>query len=110
SVVEAPPPALERAISNLVDNAVKFDDTGGPIDVLVADGAVTVLDRGPGIADGDAARVFDRFYRADGARSLPGSGLGLSIVREVAVANGGHVLAEARPGGGASVGFKLPTA
>ncbi len=108
SVVEAPPPALERAVSNLVDNAAKFDQTGGPIDVVVEDGAVTVLDRGPGITDVDAARVFDRFFRADGARSLPGSGLGLSIVREVAVGNGGTVLATSRPGGGASVGFRLP--
>ncbi len=51
---------------------------------------VEVLDRGPGIADGDLVRVFDRFYRAADARCLPGSGLGLSIVREVATAHGGH--------------------
>lgn len=108
SVVEAPPPALERAISNLIDNAAKFDPTGGPIEVVVADGALTVLDRGPGIPPGDEARIFDRFYRADGARALPGSGLGLSIVREVAVSNGGDVAASARPGGGAVVGFNLP--
>jgi two-component system sensor histidine kinase MprB len=108
SVVEAPPPALERAISNLIDNAAKFDPGDGPIDVVVADGELTVLDRGPGIPPGDEARIFDRFYRSDGARSLPGSGLGLSIVREVAAGNGGAVAASARPGGGAVVGFHLP--
>ena len=99
SVVEASPPALERAISNLIDNAAKFDDpTGGPIEVVVDGGELTVLDRGPGIAPGDETRVFDRFYRAEGARSLPGSGLGLSIVREVAIGNGGSVGRVAPPG------------
>jgi two-component system sensor histidine kinase MprB len=108
SVVEVSPPALERAISNLIDNAAKFDESGQPIEVVVADGELTVLDRGPGIAPGDETRVFDRFYRAEDARSLPGSGLGLSIVREVAVGNGGSVVAAPRPGGGAQVGFRLP--
>jgi two-component system sensor histidine kinase MprB len=108
SAVEAPLPAVERAVSNLVDNAAKFDQTGGPIELVVDGGAVTVLDRGPGIPAGDEARVFDRFYRAEGARSRPGSGLGLSIVRDVAVRNGGAVISAPRPGGGAVVGFRLP--
>ena len=108
SAVEAPLPAVERAVSNLVDNAAKFDQSGGPIEVVVEAGVVTVLDRGPGIAPGDETRVFDRFYRAEAARSRPGSGLGLSIVRDVAVRNGGSVISEPRPGGGAVVGFRLP--
>ena len=107
SMVEASAPAVERAISNLVDNAAKFDRSGGPIDVVVADRSVVVHDRGPGIAVEDRERVFDRFYRAEGARSLPGSGLGLSIVREVAERNGGTVLVTERPGGGVSVGFTM---
>jgi two-component system sensor histidine kinase MprB len=108
SVVEAPPPALERAISNLVDNAAKFDPGSGPIEIEVAAGRLVVLDRGPGIADADAARLFDRFYRAEDARAQPGSGLGLSIVRDVVERAGGRVEATTRPGGGASVGFSLP--
>jgi two-component system, OmpR family, sensor histidine kinase MprB len=108
SAVEAPLPAVERAMSNLLDNAAKFDQTGGPIEMDVQAGVVTVLDRGPGIPPGEETRVFDRFYRAEGARSRPGSGLGLSIVRDVAVRNGGSVIAEPRPGGGAVVGFRLP--
>lgn len=108
SVVEAPPPSLERAITNLVDNAAKFDRTGGAIDVSVVAGRVTVSDRGPGIADADAKRVFDRFYRSEDARALPGSGLGLSIVRDIVERAGGSVDAAARPGGGAIVGFQLP--
>jgi two-component system sensor histidine kinase MprB len=110
SVVEAPPPALERAISNLVDNAAKFDSGAGPIDIEVAGGRLVVHDRGPGIAEADARRIFDRFYRAEGARALPGSGLGLSIVRDVVERSGGRVEAAPRQGGGATVGFTLPLA
>ena len=99
--------ALERAVGNLVENAAKFDPGGEPIEVHIRDGRVTVLDRGPGISADDATRVFDRFYRADGARSLPGSGLGLSIVADVARAHDGTVFAGTRPGGGAAVGFTV---
>ena len=108
SVVMGPPPALERAVSNLVDNAAKFDASSGSIDIEIADGRLVVMDRGPGIAATDVARVFDRFYRAEDARSRPGSGLGLSIVREVVERAGGSVEASARSGGGAVVGFRLP--
>jgi two-component system, OmpR family, sensor histidine kinase MprB len=108
SVVEAPPAALERAISNLVDNAAKFDAGNGPIEIQIAAGRLVVLDRGPGISTADAGRLFDRFYRAADARALPGSGLGLSIVRDVVERAGGHVEAAQRPGGGAIVGFSLP--
>ena len=108
SLVDAPPSEVERAISNLVDNAAKFDPSGQPIEIAVAGGRLVVLDRGPGIAAADQARVFDRFFRSDPARALPGSGLGLSIVREVVERHGGTVEASARPGGGASVGFTLP--
>jgi two-component system sensor histidine kinase MprB len=108
SVVLASPAALERAVSNLVDNAAKFDASSGPIDIEITAGRLVVADRGPGIAPDDVNRVFDRFYRADDARSRPGSGLGLSIVREVVERAGGTVEAAARPGGGAIVGFRLP--
>ena len=101
------PKALERAISNLVDNALKFDSTGGPVEVTVSAAAIVVADRGPGLQPADEPRIFDRFYRADAARSLPGSGLGLSIVAEVAAAHGGAGFAHAREGGGAYIGFRL---
>ncbi len=100
--------ALERAVGNLIENAAKFDGAGTvPIEVEVAAGTVTVADRGPGIADELVPRVFDRFYRAEDARSLPGSGLGLAIVRDVAVTHDGEVFARSRPGGGAVVGFSV---
>ena len=73
----------------------------------IREGRIAVLDRGPGIDAGDSARVFDRFYRASAARSLPGSGLGLSIVQDVAQTHGGSVFAGTRPGGGAQVGFTV---
>lgn len=104
------PQALERAVGNLIENAVKFDEQpGGRIDVVVRNGRIEVSDRGPGIDDADLPHVFDRFYRAVGARSRPGSGLGLSIVNDVATMHGGTAFATNRPGGGATVGISLPT-
>ncbi len=109
SALAGRPAALERAVSNLIDNAAKFDDgDASPVEVTVRRGRVTVCDRGPGIDHADLPHVFDRFYRAVPARSRPGSGLGLAIVRDVAEAHGGHVFAEAREGGGACVGFEVP--
>lgn len=108
ATVMAPPSGLDRAITNLVENACKFDTSGGPIRVVVEGGAVSVLDRGPGIPADDLPQVFDRFHRSDAARAMPGSGLGLSIVREVVEAHGGTVGAAPRDGGGAVVGFALP--
>ena len=107
SVVTAQRSGVQRAISCLLENATKFDTTGGTIEITVGDDTVTVLDRGSGIPEGDLDRVFDRFHRADAARTMPGSGLGLSIVREVARQHGGDAFASNRPGGGASVGFRL---
>ncbi|MEU5318872.1 HAMP domain-containing sensor histidine kinase [Streptomyces sp. NPDC021056] len=108
------PGMLTRAVSNLVENAAKFDRAGrSPIEITVTGPArpgtvrVEVLDRGPGITEADLIRIFDRFYRAADARSLPGSGLGLSIVREVALAHGGAPFALRRDGGGSAIGFTV---
>lgn len=99
--------SLQRAVSCLIDNACKFDSTDLPIEVVVADGSITVADHGPGIPPDELPRVFDRFHRAETARALPGSGLGLSIVREVARRHGGDAVAENQPSGGARVGFTV---
>ncbi|MER5179798.1 ATP-binding protein [Streptomyces sp. NPDC002896] len=115
TVVEGRPAALQRAVSNLVENAAKFDPGGSaPIEIVVTGAAdaggtarVEVRDRGPGIAEEHLPRVFDRFYRAPDARGLPGSGLGLSIVREVAASHGGIPFARRRAGGGAVIGFTV---
>jgi two-component system sensor histidine kinase MprB len=107
AVVRGRPHGLERAISNLVDNALKFDGGTGPIEVVVRGGTVTVLDRGPGIDEADRPYVFDRFFRSVNARSRPGSGLGLSIVRQVAVRHDGTVFVHARDGGGTAIGFTV---
>ncbi len=103
----ARPSSIDRAVSNLIDNATKFAPNG-PIDVTVRGGRVEVADRGPGLDPADIGHVFDRFFRATSARSRPGSGLGLAIVRDAAEAHGGYVFAENRDGGGAALGFAIP--
>jgi len=108
SIVMVRPALLERAISNLIDNAAKFDRSNSPIEIVVNRGAIIVSDRGPGIPEADLSFVFERFHRSVTARTMPGSGLGLSIVAEVATSHGGTVVARNRPGGGAEVGFILP--
>jgi two-component system sensor histidine kinase MprB len=110
SVVVGVPARLERAIANLLDNAVKWSPPGGEIEVRVARGEVTVRDHGPGIDADDLPHVFDRFYRAPSARALPGSGLGLSIVKQVAEEHGGTVAIESPNGGGTLVRLTLPLA
>ena len=107
SVVRGDGPRLARAVGNLLDNAAKWSPPGETVEVDVRDGTVVVRDHGPGIADEDLARVFDRFYRAPSARGLPGSGLGLAIVRQVAEAHGGRVTAERADGGGARFRLEL---
>jgi two-component system sensor histidine kinase MprB len=107
--VRVDPVLLERAISNLLDNAVKYSPPGAPIEVIVRDGQVVVADHGPGVADEDLPRIFDRFYRAAGARSKPGAGLGLAIVREAAEAHGGKATVESSSGG-ARFTLTLPAA
>jgi two-component system sensor histidine kinase MprB len=107
SVVAAVPDRLDRAVSNLLDNAVKWSPDGGPVEVRVADGEVSVRDHGPGITPADLPHVFDRFYRGGDARGRPGSGLGLAIVRQVAEAHGGSVAAEPASGGGTCLRLQL---
>jgi len=101
---------LERAIANLLDNAAKWSPAGSVVEVRLADGLLTVRDHGPGIGEADAPHIFERFYRATSARSMPGSGLGLSIVRRVAEAHGGTIAFEPAPGGGTLMRLRLPLA
>jgi two-component system, OmpR family, sensor histidine kinase MprB len=86
---------LKTAVRNLLDNAAKFSPPGAPVEVRLHAGELTVRDHGPGIPPADLPHVFDRFYRAAQARGVPGSGLGLSIVSQVAESHGGTVRAEA---------------
>ena len=94
---------IERAVTNLLDNAAKWSPAGAAVEVQLGGGVLTVRDRGPGFHDEDLPFVFDRFHRAADARSKPGSGLGLAIVRETAEAHGGFVEAANASGGGAVV-------
>jgi two-component system sensor histidine kinase MprB len=107
-VVQGVAARLDRAVSNLLDNAAKWSPPEGEIEVNVKDGELSVRDHGPGIDPSDLPYVFDRFYRAPAARGLPGSGLGLAIVRQVAESHGGRVWAEAAGRNGALLRLRLP--
>lgn len=106
--VQGDPTGLDRAVVNLLDNAVKFSPAGGTVTVRLSRGEYTVRDQGPGIDPADLPRVFERFYRSDSARSLPGSGLGLAIVAQVAEETGGSIKLEPAPGGGTLARLTVP--
>jgi two-component system sensor histidine kinase MprB len=102
--------SLERAVTNLLDNAAKWSPEHGLVTVRLEEGTLYVADQGPGISPEDLPHVFDRFYRSVESRTMPGSGLGLSIVRAVAERHGGKVFAGAGPDGGAAFWFRIPGA
>ncbi|MGW4064192.1 HAMP domain-containing sensor histidine kinase [Amycolatopsis sp. NPDC004747] len=103
--------ALERAVLNVLDNAIKFSPPGSVIRVRGEPGRLVVTDQGPGIPVGDRQRAFARFWRAPAARALPGSGLGLAIVADTVRAHGGRVwFADPSPGQGTCVHIELPRA
>ncbi len=101
---------LERAVTNLLDNSVKWSPPGGTIRVQLEGDRLRVADQGPGISEADLPFIFDRFYRGDTARQTPGTGLGLSIVAQTVAQHGGWI----RPGrsaqGGAEFTVQLPGA
>ncbi|MDA8147443.1 MAG: HAMP domain-containing sensor histidine kinase [Actinomycetota bacterium] len=106
--VDAPRGRIERAVGNLLDNALKWSPDHGVVEVACREGTVTVRDHGPGVDDIDLSRIFDRFYRAPAARGKPGSGLGLAIVAQVATEEHGTVGVANAGDGGAVFTFRLP--
>jgi two-component system, OmpR family, sensor histidine kinase MprB len=101
---------LERAITNLLDNAVKWSPPNGTIRVQLEGDRLRVADQGPGISDADMPFIFDRFYRGDTARQTSGTGLGLSIVAQTVSQHGGWVKAGRSAQGGAEFTIQLPGA
>jgi two-component system, OmpR family, sensor histidine kinase MprB len=112
TLVTASPEQVDRAVTNLLDNAIKWSPPGAEVEVTLREGVLSVRDRGPGFKERDLPHVFDRFYRAADARRQPGSGLGLAIVRQAVEAHGGHAEAANDPRGGArlEVSFGRPAA
>ncbi len=104
------PQLLQRAVTNLLDNAAKWSPADGVIRVGLSRGVLVVSDDGPGINPEDLPHIFDRFYRSSEARTLPGSGLGLSIVKRAAERHGGTVDVASAPGGGTTFTLELPEA
>ncbi|HJQ73670.1 MAG TPA: HAMP domain-containing sensor histidine kinase [Gaiellaceae bacterium] len=107
TVVDGYRDRMERAVWNLLENAGKWSGESGSVEISLAGGELRVRDHGPGFSDEDRPLIFDRFYRSAAARSMPGAGLGLAIVREVAEAHGGTVEAENADDGGAVVRLSL---
>ena len=101
---------LERAVTNLLDNAVKWSPPGGTIRVQLEGDRLRVADQGPGISEADMPFIFDRFYRGDSARQTPGTGLGLSIVAQTVTQHGGWIRAGRSAQGGAEFTIQLPGA
>ncbi len=108
TLVNGVPSRLDRAVNNLLDNAVKFAGDEEPIEVRLHDGELEIRDHGPGIDAEDMPHVFDRFFRGARSRARPGSGLGLAIVRQVAELHAGSVSVAAAPGGGTVVRLRVP--
>jgi len=108
--VEGEAGAIERALTNLLDNAAKWSPPAGTVTVSLAGGVVTIDDEGSGIDEADLPYVFERFYRASESRAMPGSGLGLAIVAQVAQRHAGTVAAGRSPSGGTRMTFALPGA
>jgi two-component system sensor histidine kinase MprB len=106
--VTGEPASLERAVTNLLDNAAKWSPPLGVVTVRLVNGSLYVADQGKGIAEEDLPHVFERFYRSTESRTMPGSGLGLSIVRNIAERHGGAVSAGNAPDGGAAFWFMVP--
>ena len=99
---------LERAVTNLLDNASKWSPAEGTVTVRLAEGMLTVDDQGSGIAESDRPHIFERFYRAEESRAMPGSGLGLAIVQQVIDRHGGRIDVSQAPSGGARFTVWLP--
>ena len=108
TVVDGVPERLARLVANLLDNAVKWTPADRPIEVRLHDRTLTVRDHGPGFATDDLPHVFDRFYRSPAARGMPGSGLGLSIVRQVSEMHGATATAGNAPDGGGEMTIVFP--
>lgn len=103
TLIDAAPDQVGRAVSNVIDNARKWSEADGLIEVSLRGGVLSVRDHGPGFQERDLPYVFDRFYRAGSARRLPGAGLGLAIVKQAADNHGGQARARNAPDGGGVV-------
>lgn len=114
--VNADTDKLQQALTNMLSNAYKYSPGGGPVELQARADAkrervfITVADRGIGMPEGVSARVFERFYRGEDAPGIRGTGLGMTLVKEIVDHHGGHVEVESRAGKGTRVTIVLPAA
>ncbi|MBI5185720.1 MAG: HAMP domain-containing protein [Nitrospinae bacterium] len=113
-IVPGDRPRLQRAVANLLDNAIKYTPSGGTVTISLETDTtrakVEIADTGMGIDKKNISRIFDRFYRCDESRSTPGSGLGLSLALAIIRAHGGNIIMKSAPGSGTSFAIVLPRA
>lgn len=107
TVVMARPAMVRRALSNLIGNAHKYSPASTPIEIAEFNGGIEVRDHGPGFDALDREHAFDRFYRSAAVHDVPGSGVGLAIVKQVADTHDGRAWIDTAQGGGAVVGFSV---
>src|SRR5699024_10736622 len=105
---------IRQVLMNLIGNAVQHTPSGTPVEINVSaspdTATILVVDHGPGVAEEDSSRIFERFFRPDSsrARSLGGTGLGLAIVSGIMTSHGGDASYEPTPGGGTTIRLTLP--
>lgn len=107
TVVQGDPARLQRVISTLLENALKYG-SDAPIDISVYKGSLVVRDRGPGVPEKELQRIFEPFFRGTESQKIRGYGIGLSMAQQIVNLHGGHIEARNRPDGGLEIGFSLP--
>jgi len=111
-LITGSPLLLERAVGNLIANAIKFSPVGGVVELDVqavqGNAELSIRDHGPGVPEVELASLFRPFYRGSNAVRADGHGVGLAIVQRVVQVHGGEILAENAPGGGLRVTLQLP--
>jgi signal transduction histidine kinase len=110
--IQGDKPKLQRMVTNLLENAIKYTEPGGKVTISAYKDAgqarIVFSDTGIGISEADLPKIFDRFYRCDNSRTQPGTGLGLCLVKAIVMALGGDIRVKSKPNEGSTFSVSLP--